>query len=217
MCLYKYLETYFNKQTTIFATGWYLILPSFVFYNRFAWNPNPIPLFFILFVWCLTKFNETQKIKSSKFYLEYFKVNEFDYVNYYFFDPKFKIYIGFLNVEETRPNKLFPRNTYKVSLSMIETTLIGQGYGKSMYLSVIDDVDCLLSDEYLYKGSANIWINVLWRYYESVGFYDRNWQEYLKLPLQYDRNWADRVAYFFASKNPDLIKKLLKYNTKNRR
>ena len=160
---------------------------------------------------------ETQKIKSSKFYLEYFKVNEFDYVNYYFFDPKFKIYIGFLNVEETRPNKLFPRNTYKVSLSMIETTLIGQGYGKSMYLSVIDDVDCLLSDEYLYKGSANIWINVLWRYYESVGFYDRNWQEYLKLPLQYDRNWADRVAYFFASKNPNLIKKLLKYNTKNRR
>lgn len=62
-CLFKYLEKYLNKSTAILATGWYLLLPTFIFYNRFAWNPNPIPLFFVLFAWSLTKFNETKKLK----------------------------------------------------------------------------------------------------------------------------------------------------------
>lgn len=148
--------------------------------------------------------NKTQKIKKGMGGLDYFK-SKGGY--YYFFDPSFKSYIGFIRVNQERPNNLFPKDTYSVKLSMIETTLIGHGYGKSMYLNVINDVGCLISDRTLYKGSSNIWMNVLWKYVPSSGYIDK-FGDAEELPLKVKRNIGDKVSFFFASKDPDLYEKL---------
>lgn len=60
--LFLFLRSKLGLRVASFASFWYLLLPTFIKYNRFAWNPNPIPLFFILFVCSLTNFLSKKKI-----------------------------------------------------------------------------------------------------------------------------------------------------------
>ncbi|NCN45522.1 MAG: hypothetical protein AUK08_00900 [Candidatus Pacebacteria bacterium CG2_30_36_39] len=66
VALFCFLKQFFNYKIAVIATTWYLLLPTFVEYNRFAWNPNAIPLFLILFFWSLAQFIKLQK---EKFFL----------------------------------------------------------------------------------------------------------------------------------------------------
>jgi hypothetical protein len=102
---------------------------------------------------------------EEKFGLSYMvnNLNGDDMRIYYFFDPKFKIFVGRFVIEKLRGKK------YTVSLSTADEELIGTGYGTKMYLIVIDDVDYLASDTILYSGSYRMWKHVLPKYVNVWG------------------------------------------------
>jgi 4-amino-4-deoxy-L-arabinose transferase-like glycosyltransferase len=52
---YFFVKNYFNKKTALALTA--LIASSFylIMYSRFAWNPNPLPFFSLLFFWSVLK------------------------------------------------------------------------------------------------------------------------------------------------------------------
>ncbi len=54
--LYFFLKRYFNKGIALSLTGLYGVSYYAIEYSRFAWNPNPIPFFVILFLWALWEF-----------------------------------------------------------------------------------------------------------------------------------------------------------------
>jgi 4-amino-4-deoxy-L-arabinose transferase-like glycosyltransferase len=43
--IYLFCERFFDKKTAIFSSLLYAVSPLSIEYSRFAWNPNPIPLF----------------------------------------------------------------------------------------------------------------------------------------------------------------------------
>ncbi len=54
--LYFFLKRYFDKNLALALTGLYSLSYYTVEYSRFAWNPNPIPFFVILFLMSLWEF-----------------------------------------------------------------------------------------------------------------------------------------------------------------
>lgn len=46
--IYLFSERFFDKKTAIFSSLLYAVSPLSIEYSRFAWNPNPVPLFTIL-------------------------------------------------------------------------------------------------------------------------------------------------------------------------
>ncbi len=54
--LYVFLKRYFDKKVALSLTGLYGISYYAIEYSRFAWNPNPIPFFVILFLISLWEF-----------------------------------------------------------------------------------------------------------------------------------------------------------------
>lgn len=62
VCLYVFLKKRANEATALIASGLYGLAPVFVVYNRFAWNPNTIPLFFLLFLWSLSLYVEKKSL-----------------------------------------------------------------------------------------------------------------------------------------------------------
>lgn len=114
---------------------------------------------------------------------------------YYFFDPKFKIFVGRFSVEKLR------KKTYKVHLSSADEELIGTGYGTKMYLIVIDDVDYLASDTILYSGSYRIWKHVLPKYVNVWGII-KNYHGLPFTAIKMDnkgKKSVKRFDYFVAS------------------
>jgi len=53
---YFFLKRYFDKNISLAVVGLYSISFYMVRYSRFAWNPNPIPFFVILFIMSLHEF-----------------------------------------------------------------------------------------------------------------------------------------------------------------
>lgn len=90
--------------------------------------------------------------------LEYFMTNDKTFYSYFFFDPEIEEFVGVLEISRTMQ---LPYNSYKVILSSVEKEYIGRGYGSRMYVTVLDKVDYLKSDESLYTDSLNIWVNFL--------------------------------------------------------
>ncbi len=54
--LYYFSSRYFTKNLSLAITGLYAISFYAIEYSRFAWNPNPIPFFMLLFLIALWKF-----------------------------------------------------------------------------------------------------------------------------------------------------------------
>lgn len=89
--------------------------------------------------------------------LNYVKLS-MDKIKFVFFDPEIKQIVGFMVLDKVN------KNTWKVELSAVDETFVGRGYGKIMYLTVLNKVRKLLSDTILYKDSLNIWVNILPKY-----------------------------------------------------
>jgi hypothetical protein len=78
---------------------------------------------------------------------------------YVFFDPELEISIGYISVKES--GHLAGEIINNVGLSAVDNKLIGRGFGKEMYLALLDKYKILGSDDSLYSESLNIWVNVL--------------------------------------------------------
>ncbi|MEI7749546.1 MAG: glycosyltransferase family 39 protein [Candidatus Moraniibacteriota bacterium] len=59
--LFLFLRKYFNKGISLSLTGLYGLSYYAIEYSRFAWNPNPIPFFVILFLWPLWEFFSSEE------------------------------------------------------------------------------------------------------------------------------------------------------------
>lgn len=152
------------------------------------------------------------RFKTGKHGLDFFKIiSSFNTTYYYFFDSELELTIGYMATTKFnrgfrhRIYSIFPKGTEKVSLSMIDDKLIGLGYGKNMYLTVLDDVECLMSDDLLYKGSLNIWANVMPKYAKYAGYISSD-KKIIKLPTTDKINYKD-IDYFFASQKVNLFNK----------
>ena len=128
---------------------------------------------------------------------------------YFFFDPELEQSIGSIAVKEFKEVNgyiKFPKDSWTVSSSGIDKEAKGSGLGKQMYLAVLDDVDVLFSDNFLYTESLNIWVNVLPKYvYVGAIFSD-----YHKKPKRISSKTKlpnpENVKRYFATKNPYFIK-----------
>jgi len=125
--------------------------------------------FWSAFMYRLAKNNF--KLKNSQG-LEFLEIQN----DYFFFDPEIEDYIGFMTCSKLK-NSSQTTNAIKKSALCVNTSAVdkafhGSGYGKKMYLAVIDDAGCLLSDTSLYDSSLNIWVNVLPKYVKYVGYID---------------------------------------------
>lgn len=112
--------------------------------------------------------------------LDYIKRKEPGTMVFYFFDPSFKIFVGRIYLSKEHD---YFKNTYKVGLSAADEELIGAGYGIRMYLTILQNVDYLLSDDTLYSGSYRIWKHSLPKYANVWGVqahhdYNNNYHEY---------------------------------------
>ena len=54
--LYLLLKIYFSRNLSLILAGLYSVSYFSIIYSRFAWNPNPIPFFAILFIMSLYEF-----------------------------------------------------------------------------------------------------------------------------------------------------------------
>lgn len=93
--------------------------------------------------------------------LQYFKYKNDTNINFSFFDPNFKIFIGSLYLSR---NRNLPGKSYDVSISAADRELVGGGYGTKMYLIVMNNVDYLVSSTTLFMGSYRLWRHILPKY-----------------------------------------------------
>ena len=129
---------------------------------------------------------------------------------YYFFDPKFKIFVGRFVIEKSKHKKMF-----KVFLSAADEELIGTGYGTKMYLIVIDDVNYLASDSILYSGSYRMWKYVLPKYVNVWGLIENDWglpTTIIKMDEKGKKS-VNRFDYFVASSHYNKVNEIY-YNRK---
>lgn len=158
--------------------------------------------FWSAFMYRLTKDN----FKLKKFEgLEFIEIQN----DYYFFDPEIKDYIGFITCSKLKDSSQTTRAIKKsalcVSTSAVDKAFQGYGYGKKMYLAVINDAGCLLSDTSLYDSSLNIWVNVLPKYVEFTGYVDEE-DNLRKISGRMDMK-AGGIKRFFATNDPSFLKR----------
>jgi hypothetical protein len=136
--------------------------------------------------------------------LEYLKKNDI----YFFFDSVLEDYVGFIKCNKLKdiislkiPIK---KSALVVYVSAIHPTFKGKGYGKKMYLAVIEDAGCLISDQGLYSESLNIWVNVLPKNVNYVGFIDDEGNlRKIKGPIG---NYSNIIKRFFATNDLSFLK-----------
>lgn len=111
--------------------------------------------------------------------VKYMKYRKHSEIIYWFFDREEKSFLGMIKgsyFKDTDANtnliKTFGKKAFVVSLSSLKPDLKGQGYGKLMYLAVLDDSGTILSDKNLYPESRNIWVYALPKYARNVGYID---------------------------------------------
>ena len=122
---------------------------------------------------------------------------------YYFFDPKFKIFVGRMYI--TKPDGHLPKKTYQVGLSTADEDLIGGGYGTKMYLTVINNVEYLKSDSTLYSGSYRMWKHVLPKYVNVWGVSNKDiFKSFTKLSPEKKMS-VRKFDYFIASSKHNTI------------
>jgi hypothetical protein len=164
------------------------------------------------FFWTALMYTIIKKNYKLKKYddLEFLKFNN----DYYFFDYELKDYVGYIScfklkdIISSRSPTPIKKSALCVSFSAVDTQLKGRGYGKKMYLAIIDDAGCLVSDTGLYDESLNIWVNVLPKLVKYVGYIDESYN--LKKIRRGDIPKLDKVQRFFATNDPSFLKEPLK-------
>ena len=118
-------------------------------------------------------------------------------------------YIGFIEITKNHEMSLLtPTGTYKVSLSALEPLMKGIGYGKDMYLAILNNISVLLSDSFLFEESYNLWTKNLPKYVKFVGFFVED--EEKAIPISYLDEYSIReIVCFVASNNENSIKKII--------
>lgn len=129
--------------------------------------------------------------------------------NYFFFDPELEQSVGSITIKKVSEffgDVKFPDDSWAVRTAGIDSEAKGTGLGKQMYLALLDDVDVLFCDSFLYEESLNIWVNVLPKYV-YVGAVFNNIH---KKPVMISRRTKlldlESVKRYFATKHPELIK-----------
>ena len=117
----------------------------------------------------------------------------YDEPYFFFFDNLSKDLIGCVSINKNFKGKWLD----KINSSGIKKNLIGQGYGFKMYLTIISICEYLRSDEILYKGSFNLWANVLPKYVNVWYKMNKKYHK-VKENKPFDKSPAD-VDYFVAS------------------
>jgi hypothetical protein len=128
---------------------------------------------------------------------------------YFFFDPELEQSIGSIAIKEISDffgDVKFPKNSWAVSTSGLDKEAKGTGLGKQMYLAVIDDVDVLFSDNFLYLESLNIWVNVLPNYVYVGAVFNNVHKKPRRLSPKTKILDHEEVKRYFATKSPELIK-----------
>jgi ribosomal protein S18 acetylase RimI-like enzyme len=142
------------------------------------------------------------------------KFGELEYWNhshcYFFFDRDLQDYIGFISYNKlddilSGDNYPIKKSAICVSTSAIDKAFKGMGYGKKMYLAVIEDAGCLLSDTGLYAESLNIWVNVLPKVVKYTG-YISEFGELKKISGRMDTK-QENIRRFFATNDRSFLKK----------
>ena len=132
------------------------------------------------------------KLKKMRGLYCFIEITRWGSKQYFFFDPE-------LDVK-------FPKNSWSVSTSGLDSEAKGTGLGKEMYLAVIDDVDVLFSDNFLYLDSLNIWVNVLPKYVYVGAIFNDTDKTPKKLSPKTKVIDPEYVKRYFATKRPELIK-----------
>jgi hypothetical protein len=157
------------------------------------------------------------KIVKDNFKLK--KYGELEYWHhtrcYFFFDRDLQDYIGFISynkLEDILSDGYYPikKSAICVSTSAIDKAFKGMGYGKKMYLAVIEDAGCLLSDTGLYPDSLNIWVNVLPKVVKYTG-YVSELGTLVKISGRMDIQQGN-IRRFFATNDPSFLKKEIDKN-----
>lgn len=71
--LYFFMKRFFDVKSAVIASLLYAVSPFSIEYSRFAWNPNPIPLFAIIAIYCLCIYIYTER--KNFFYLAVIAAN----------------------------------------------------------------------------------------------------------------------------------------------
>jgi len=127
---------------------------------------------------------------------------------FYFFDPELETCVGYISCKPIFDyyNGIdLPDNSYAVNSSQVDAELKGRGYGKEMYLSVLDYVSVLLSDTALYGDSLNIWVNVLPKYVYVGALYKKSGKSPKIMSPETKILNHQNVERYFATKKPKLI------------
>lgn len=136
-----------------------------------------------------TKFTKLKEGRS----LVYFIDTRGDSRNYYFFNLDSKLFVGRIG---TNRSNITSGDSYKIKITAAEKSLIGMGYGTKMYLTILDDVDYLISDGTLYPSSLRVWVSSLPKY-SNVWVMNNN-SEFIPFKSGDDYN-PEEVKYFIAS------------------
>jgi hypothetical protein len=131
---------------------------------------------------------------------------ELEYITYYgkhsyfFFDPELEELVGRVSVDTLSIANLpfSSKKSGSISFSALEKFSKSQGYGKNMYLTLLEIYDIIFSDTSLYEESLNIWVNVLPKYAKSYGYVDTTYEPIHFKPGQ--KLIFKDIERFFASK-----------------
>lgn len=189
----KYLETVVGADTSKVSDE-----KLYEYFSKLRWNNKikGVPKIFynIGVVSGLSYFlaKNFLKLKKTPYSLVYYLEELNSTINYWFFDPEIKDFIGRISVVK---NLDYPSPSYQVAVSSVDPVFIGRGYGSKMYLTILNDCQYLLSDTLLYKDSLNIWTNILPKY---VNVWARWGNEFV--PIKKNFFNPENVKYYVASK-----------------
>jgi len=98
--------------------------------------------------------------------LSYFVIPFWGWDRYYV-DPEIESYVGFLSLHRNKYVSKKDSKEYscgKVNGIQIIKPFKSSGYGKQIYVSLLDEFEVVKSDDQLFTDSLNIWVNVLPKY-----------------------------------------------------
>jgi hypothetical protein len=129
--------------------------------------------------------------------------------NYFFFDSELEQSVGSITIKKVSDffgEVKFPDNSWAVRTAGIDSEAKGTGLGKQMYLAILDDVDVLFCDSFLYEESLNIWVNVLPKYVYVGAVFNNVHRKPVMISRRTKLLDLESVKRYFATKRPELIK-----------
>jgi hypothetical protein len=85
----------------------------------------------------------------------------------FYVDPEIESYVGFLSLYRNKYVSKIDLKEYscaKINGIQIIDPFKSSGYGKQIYVSLLDEFEVVKSDDQLFTDSLNIWVNVLPKY-----------------------------------------------------